>query len=87
MLDGKKLIKWKIERVLSYIISTNEWISLNGNVKKIVQAKHNTKRKRRDITKMFPTTTKVKKNIRSIEHESCFDVASSSHMNIVEYVS
>ena len=34
MLDEKELIKWEIKKKAFLYHSTNEWISLNSNIKK-----------------------------------------------------
>ena len=59
----KELVKREIEKTCAYY-STNEWVSINGDLKnKIIEVKHNTRRKRKPTTNVFVTQTQIKKTI------------------------
>ena len=55
MLD-EKLTSQMRDRKKSFVYhSTNAWISINGDVKKNIEVKHNTRRKRNATTNIFVT--------------------------------
>ena len=56
MLDEKRTGKMRDINNAFVYHSTNEWISINGDEKnKIIEVKHNTRRKRKATTKIFVT--------------------------------
>ena len=65
---------------------TNEWMSINGDVKTIMEIKHNTRRKSKTTTNIFFTQNN-QKNKRNIVRKNCFENAKLSQMDIVEDVS
>ena len=64
--------------------STNEWIGLNGCVKKrIIEVNVNSKRKRNG-TNIFLTKNKIRKSERIVKRKNCLKTASSCNMDIVD---
>ena len=65
--------------------STNEWISIYGDVKdEIIEVKHNTRRKRKATINIFVTQKITEKNDKNIVRKNCFENASLSQMDIVD---
>jgi len=67
--------------------STNEWIGLNGCVKKrIIEVNVNSKRKRNG-TNIFLTKKKLRKSKRIVKRKKCLKTTSSCNMDIVDDIS
>ena len=73
----KELVKLKIGKKFLHH-STNEWISLNSALKTKLKKLNTTQEEKGKIIQ------KLKKDDKNIVHKSCFDVASSSNIDIVE---
>ena len=56
ILEGRRTGKIRDRKKAFVYHSRNEWKSINGDVKKkIIEVKHNTRRKKKDITNIFVT--------------------------------
>ena len=60
---NKKAGKSRDRNNLAYIIFTNEWISINDDVNKIIEVRHNTRRNRKATTNIFVIQNQLKRMI------------------------
>ena len=83
-LDEKRTGKLRDRSKAFQSHSTNEWIGLNGCVRKrIIEVNVNSKRKRNG-TSIFLTKKKLQKSKRIVKRKNCLKTVSSCNIDIVD---